>query len=232
MWSPEGARLGVTLTVAAQTPPILECAGATAVMRQLGEGRFHVEMAAPQAQAWWPNSHGGQPLYPVIVEVDGRRFDLGRTGFRSVALDRGEDGGDFRLTVNGVVIFCRGACWVAPDPDGLGGERADYEATLRLAAEAGMNMIRVSGVGVYETPAFFELCAELGLMVWQDFMFANFDYPAGDPTFAASVRDEADAFLTAIDGLPVPGRALRRQRGIPAGGNAGPAAGGAASAAV
>ncbi len=201
-WSPDGARLGVTLTVDAETPPILECAGATAVMQQLGQGSYYVDMAAPDAQAWWPNSHGGQPLYPVFVEVDGRRFDLGRTGFRSVSLDRGEDGADFRLIVNGVGVFCRGACWVGPDPVGLGGARADYEATLSLAAEAGMNMIRVSGVGVYETPAFFALCDELGLMVWQDFMFANFDYPAADPVFAAAVREEAEAFLNGIDGSP------------------------------
>ena len=104
--------------------------------------------------------------------------------------------------MNGVGVFCRGACWVPFDPIGLGGLRADYEPTLRLAAQAGMNMIRVSGVGVYETPAFFEVCDELGLMVWQDFMFANFDYPDGDAAFATGVGQEAEAFLNGIDGSP------------------------------
>jgi beta-mannosidase len=201
-WTRGGARLRATLTMAVAAPPTLMCAGATEVMRPDGDGRYAVDMAVPDAQAWWPHSHGEQPLYSVVVEVDGRRLDLGRTGFRSVALDRGADGRDFALSVNGERVFCRGACWVPPDPVGLGGARADYEPTLRLAAEAGMNMIRVSGVGVYETPAFFEMCDELGLMVWQDFMFANFDYPGANPTFAAGVRAEAEAFLIGIDGSP------------------------------
>jgi beta-mannosidase len=201
-WTADGARLGMTLDVAARTAPILSCAGATAPMQPVGEGRYHFDLAAPLARPWWPNSHGEQPLYPVSLEIDGRSVDLGRTGFRTIAVDRGQDGRDFKVSVNGVDVFCRGACWVPPDPVGLGGARADYEPTLRLAADAGMNMIRVSGVGVYETPAFFALCDELGLMVWQDFMFANFDYPAAEPAFAAAVRDEAEAFLNAIDGSP------------------------------
>jgi beta-mannosidase len=63
-------------------------------------------------------------------------------------------------------------------------------------------MVRVSGVGVYEGPAFHELCDELGLLVWQDFMFANFDYPAADPAFAAAVRAEAQAVLGATEASP------------------------------
>ncbi len=201
-WTAQGARLGVTLNVDARAPPILSCAGASALMQPVGEGSYQVDLAAPLAQPWWPNSHGGQPLYSVSLEIDGLSVDLGRTGFRSIAVDRGRDGRGFRVSVNGVDVFCRGACWVPPDPIGLGGARADYEPTLRLAAEAGMNMIRVSGVGVYETSAFFALCDELGLMVWQDFMFANFDYPATDAAFAAAVREEARAFLDGIDGSP------------------------------
>jgi beta-mannosidase len=201
-WTADGARLDVTLEVNSQAAPELRCAGAHAIMNAVGPGRYNVDMPAPDAQPWWPRTHGMQPLYPVTVAVDGREIHLGRTGFRSVSLDRGGDDRDFRLSVNGVSIFCRGACWVPPDSIGLGGTRADYEPTLRLAAEAGMNMIRVSGVGVYETPVFFDVCDELGLMVWQDFMFANFDYPAADPAFVADVRDETEAFLSGIDGSP------------------------------
>jgi beta-mannosidase len=91
---------------------------------------------------------------------------------------------------------------VAPDAVGLGGERGDYEPTLRRMAEAGMNMVRVSGVGVYESPAFFEVCDELGILVWHDFMFANFDYPAADPAFVEAVRKEAESFLDGVQGSP------------------------------
>jgi beta-mannosidase len=201
-WTDAGARLSVDLTLAADAPPVLSCGGAAEVMRPEGEGRFVADLAVPGAEPWWPHTHGSQPLYPVSVQSGDLSIDLGHTGFRSVRLDRGPDGRDFRLAVNGEAIFCRGACWIAPDPTRLGGTRADYEPTLRLAVEAGMNMVRISGVGVYESPAFFALCDELGLMVWQDFMFANFDYPANAPDFAATVRQEAALFLEGVDASP------------------------------
>ena len=71
-WTPQGARLDVTLTLAARSPPILRCAGATAVMRQVAEERYQVELAAPAARPWWPHTHGDRPLYPVSLQVDGK----------------------------------------------------------------------------------------------------------------------------------------------------------------
>ena len=127
---------------------------------------------------------------------------LGLTGFRHLELDAGEDGVGFSILVNGQPVFCRGASWISPDLVGLGSEAADYEPWLRLARDAGMNMIRVSGVGVYETPAFFQACDRLGLMVWQDFMFANFDYPAAEPDFVAAVEREAEGLLASVQGSP------------------------------
>ena len=78
----------------------------------------------------------------------------------------------------------------------LAGGRADHEPLLRRMVDANMNMVRVGGTTVYESDAFYELCDELGLLVWQDFMFSNFDYPASDPAFVASV--EAEAMLEAV----------------------------------
>lgn len=180
----------------------LECAGASAPLEPIGEDRWRATLAAPGAEPWFPHTHGAPRLYQARIVAGGTTLALGRTGFRRTEVDRGPDGRGFALKLNGEPVFCRGAAWVAPDAAGLGGERSDYAPSLRLMAEAGMNMVRVSGVGVYESPAFFEVCDELGLLVWQDFMFANFDYPAADPAFVAAVRAEAESFLDGVQGSP------------------------------
>ncbi|THD80564.1 MAG: glycoside hydrolase family 2 protein [Phenylobacterium sp.] len=197
------ARLDVEVTLHGLTGDArLACAGASAALEALGDGRYRAHLSVSDARPWFPHTHGGQPLYPVRITAGATEIDLGRTGFRRVEVDRGDDGLGFGLRINGEPVFCRGAAWVAPDAVGLASDRAAYEPALRLMAEAGMNMVRLSGVGVYEGPAFFELCDELGIMVWQDFMFANFDYPATDPAFLDAVRLEAAAVLQAMQGAP------------------------------
>jgi len=146
---------------------------------------------------WWPNGHGEQSLYRVEVEaVDAGGDVVGRwsrrIGLRTIVLDRHEDewGESFQFVVNGRAIFAKGANWI-PAHSFVGGlTRADYERDLSSAAQAHMNMIRVWGGGVYEHEAFYDLCDELGLMVWQDFMFACTIFP-GDEAFLKSVRAEA-----------------------------------------
>jgi len=149
------------------------------------------------AALWWPHTHGAQPLYPISVELDDELLELGLTGFRRIELAR-EDGG-FELSVNGQRLFCRGACWTTPDVLTLAG---DPEPLLRRARDAGMNLIRVIGFGVYESDRFYDLCDQLGLLVWQDFMFANLDYPGDDAAFAASVRAEATQQLSRLQLAP------------------------------
>ena len=177
-------------------PPVMVCDGRRMVLSRLPQGGFGGTMTLSGVEPWWPHTHGDQPLYAVSVEVDGQEIHLGRTGFRSLQVDRAEDGMGFGLVINGVPIFCRGAGWTSGDPVAMSGERQAYEPWLRLARDAGMNMLRMSGTGVYESPAFYELCDELGLLVWQDFMFANFDYSVSDPAFAGSCAEEAAQFLS------------------------------------
>ncbi|WP_432348786.1 glycoside hydrolase family 2 protein (plasmid) [Shinella yambaruensis] len=195
-------RLDVRFSLDGTAPPILECAGVTAVAVPDGEGRFRASLAIPRVEAWWPRSHGRPALHEVALIAGGQRHAVGRTGFRRIAIDRGADGRDFALSVNGVKIFCRGAVWTSADIVDLPGDRTRYAPLLRLAAEAGMNMLRIGGTMAYETPDFFALCDELGLMVWQDFQFANFDYPVSDPAFADKVRKEAVQFLEATAASP------------------------------
>lgn len=146
---------------------------------------------------WWPHTHGAQPLYPVRVQltVDNRptEMDFGRTGFRSLTVST-EDGG-FSVRFNGEPIFLRGACWTAADTANLTGDDHAYDRLLGLAREAGMNMIRIPGTGFYESDAFYDRCAALGIAVWQDFSFALMDYPAEDLAFRASVSAEAHQLL-------------------------------------
>ncbi len=168
----------------------------------LSEGRYTAELQLPGIRPWWPHSHGEPALYDVSLRIDGEELTLARTGFRTVAVDHGDDGSGFSVSVNGGRIFCRGAVWTSADIVGLPGGRKDYEPWLKLAKDAGMNMIRIPGITVYESPHFFALCDELGLLVWQDLMFANFDYPVADPDFVIHVKSEVGRFLDETQANP------------------------------
>lgn len=181
--------------------PILHCGGHAAAMAPLGGSRFRGEMVLDDARPWFPRTHGEQPLYPVAIEAGTQVADLGRIGFRRIEVDRGPDGKGFGLVVNGAPVFCRGACWSSAGVVALPGEREAYRPWLELLAETGGNMVRLPGTGVYETAAFHRLCDELGLMVWQDFMLANFDYPTDD-AFGTEVAAEAEALLARTQGSP------------------------------
>ena len=105
---------------------------------------------------------------------DGKLGKL-KFGLREVELDTGADaiGAAWTVKINGREVWCKGANWI---PDDVFLPRANDPARLRgrlqQAKDAGMNMIRVWGGGIYETDAFYDICDELGLLVWQDFLFA------------------------------------------------------------
>ena len=149
-------------------------------------------LQAPDAEHWWPHTHGPQPSYAARIEL---ATSLGPVtisfppiAFRRVVLDDSADG--FALVVNAVPVFCRGSCWTAADVCSLSTSEESYRRLLTLARDAGMNMLRIGGTMIYEADAFYDLCDELGIMVWQDFMFSNMDYPTDDATFLASVQHE------------------------------------------
>jgi beta-mannosidase len=144
--------------------------------------RLSAQLRIANPALWWPHTHGTPALHDCVatIDVDGiaQTVDCGGVGFRTI--EARQDDGDFELRVNGVSVFCRGACWTPGDL-----------APLELLRDAGGNMVRVGGTMLYESDAFYRRCDELGLLVWQDFMFANMDYPADDARFVASVRAEA-----------------------------------------
>jgi beta-mannosidase len=148
---------------------------------------------------WYPSGYGGQPLYSfqADVAIGGVVQDRAavRTGLRSVVLRRDADqwGQSFEFVVNGIPIFAKGADVVPLDkfPNATTVERT--RAILQSIKDANMNMIRLWGGGYYETQAFYEICDELGIMVWQDFMFYNPWQPGDDPfkqDVAAEVTDQ------------------------------------------
>ncbi len=146
---------------------------------------------------WWPHTHGPPQRLPCTLElrIAGRwhAVDCGRLGFREVSLDTA--GGRVLFQVNGVPVFCRGVCWAPQDIVSLRASPQALRRSLEQLREAGANMVRVGGTMAYEPDAFYELCDELGLLVWQDFMFANMDYPVGDAGFRAEIEAEARQVL-------------------------------------
>jgi len=152
------------------------------------------------AKPWWPHTHGDQPLYDARIVVATDRGDtiieLGRLAFRSITVATADGG--FTVLVNGTPIFCRGACWTTPDIVTLGATGARYDALVAQARDAGMNMLRVGGTMTYEADAFYDACDQLGVLVWQDFMFANMDYPADDPAFMRTIEGEVAVNLARL----------------------------------
>jgi beta-mannosidase len=116
-------------------------------------------------------------------------------GFRNLAREDAKPD-DFRLSVNGTPVFCRGACWTPLDVVSLQLKEDLCREALQQVVDAGFNMLRISGAMVYEDEFFLALCDEYGVLVWQDFMFANMDFPADDPSFAQTVEIEARQHLS------------------------------------
>ncbi|MCO6185299.1 glycoside hydrolase family 2 protein [Rhizobium sp. L1K21] len=166
------------------------CAGVKAPLRN-----GTAVLAIPGVAPWWPHTHGQPVLHDIELEIEGRCYLIGRTGFRRAEVDHGAGGQGFALKINGTSVFCRGAVWTNADIVSLPGGVEDYRPWLERAAEAGMNMIRVSGTMVYEAEAFYRLCDELGLMVWQEAMLANFDYPVKDEEWVSLLGQEIEQFL-------------------------------------
>ncbi len=180
----------------------IECSGEKTALTQTAPGVHEGELIIENVRLWWPHTHGDPVLHDVTAIVDGKAFPLGRTGFRHIEVDRGADGKGFGLRINGVPVFCRGAVWTTPDLVALPSAREAYEPLLKLARDANMNMLRVGGTMVYEADAFYQLCDELGILVWQDFIFANFDYPHADENFVALVEKEAQQFVARTQASP------------------------------
>ncbi len=151
----------------------------------------------PNPKLWWPRNIGKPELYDVTVmaSINGHSVHeiMGRSGIRTVSLlQKQEKDGckSFTFIINGRKVYMAGVNWIPAHSFLSSVKDEDYRIRLQAAADANMNTIRVWGGGVYEDERFYEICDELGLMVWQDFMFACGFYPGNDAQFIANITEE------------------------------------------
>ena len=176
-------------------------------------------LAIPDPHLWWPLGYGDQPLYSLTVTIGSRskKIPFGIRTLRILekrddegsedrllslrlqketasgqAYDFNEHSSSFTLLVNGVRIFVRGANWVPVEP--VLSDVRDEKETMHLerAAEAGVNMLRVWGGGVFGSTHFYSECDRLGILVTQDFLMACGEYPEEEPWFRDAMRKEAE----------------------------------------
>lgn len=161
--------------------------------------KIQIPLTIEQPALWFPHSHGRPELYDLSVKLsaggralDSREEKAGIRLLRVLQEPQADGGTSFIFEVNGQKVFCKGANWVPADSLTVTPTPERCEHLLGLARSGGMNMLRVWGGGVYESDAFYAACDRLGILVWQDFMFACNVYPDLDREYMENVRQEAD----------------------------------------
>lgn len=151
-------------------------------------------------QLWFPARYGRQPMYTIIAtlvqghkmhDLMSKRFGIRRAEVIQRKL-KDAAGTTFFFEINNIPIFCGGSNWIPADSFIPRISSQKYRDWLKLAVDGNQVMVRVWGGGVFEAEAFYDACDELGILVWQDFMFACGNYP-GHKEFLASVKREAIA---------------------------------------
>ncbi len=177
--------------------------------------RFHI----PSPRLWYPNGYGEQPLYSLTVKTTSSEKSI-LFGIRTVSvleiedkegsteydkclwlksqphlkdIDFNTETASFTLLVNGIKIMCKGANWVPSEP--FVSEESEEKITrlLTLGKEAGLNMLRVWGGGIFEKDCFYTECTRLGILVTQDFLMACGSYPEDEDWFIEALNREATA---------------------------------------
>lgn len=176
----------------------------------LPEGRvfLKIPLTIKNPKLWYPQGYGEQNLYTlqlVLLDDKGEVLDKveKKFGIRKIELFTEEDekGESFIFKINNIPVFAKGANWIPADSFLPRVREEDYRILLAKAKEAGVNMIRVWGGGVYESDVFYDLCDEFGIMVWQDFMFACAEYP-DDEVFLEEVQKEAEYVVKRLRNHP------------------------------
>ena len=188
---------GTTLIAVEYKDGVKPATATTKASLHAGHNVIDIPIEIRNPRLWFPTGYGDQPLYEFTARIGtaGPAIDQRKvkTGLRSIVLHRELDkwGRSFDLVVNGIPVFGKGADVIPFDSFPNRVTTANYRRILESAKGANMNMIRHWGGGYYETDEFYQICDELGLMVWQDFMFGN-DWQPGDYAFKQNIEAEAD----------------------------------------
>jgi len=156
---------------------------------------------------WWPRGYGLQHLYKLVIELLSGDEVIDRAqksfGVRMAKLNRSPDehGERFQFEINNQPVFAKGANWIPASVFAGSVSNSDCQKLLYAAARSNINMLRVWGGGYYETDKFYELCDQLGIMVWQDFMFACAYYPDRQ-WFLEEVKREATTIIKQLRNHP------------------------------
>lgn len=161
-----------------------------------GKYQLTIPISINQPTKWWPHGHGKQHLYSfnLLLKKEGKIVDekQKKIGLRNVELVNEKDslGTSFYFKINGKPIFMKGANYIPQDHLQNRVSKQDYLDLLADAKNSNMNMLRVWGGGIYEQDIFYDICDSLGVLIWQDFMFACAMYPS-DSLFLENVKQEA-----------------------------------------
>ncbi|KAI4656996.1 uncharacterized protein J4E79_007611 [Alternaria viburni] len=170
---------------------------------KISDGVAKVDFHVGSPKLWYPHGYGEQPLYTVTATVLANGTDVHqtsrRTGFRKGELIQEPDaiGKSFYFRVNGVDVFCGGSDWIPADSFTPRVTEEKYRKWLEMMVDGYQIMIRIWGGGIWEEDIFYELCDELGVLVWQDFMFGCGNYPAF-PDILQSIKEECTANVTRL----------------------------------
>lgn len=158
-------------------------------------GHAKVEFHINNPKLWYPHGYGAQPLYDISATVTTGDHDLHtlakRTGFRKGELIQEPDevGKTFFFRFNGIDVFCGGSDWIPADNFTPRITKEKYRKWIQMMVDGHQLMIRVWGGGIWEEDIFYDTCDELGVLVWQDFMFGCGNYPCF-PEILKSIEDE------------------------------------------
>ncbi|TVY39358.1 Beta-mannosidase B [Lachnellula occidentalis] len=172
---------------------------ASEVAKVSNSGICFMQLKVQDAEFWWPIGLGKQPLYTVRAKLIRESKSLHererKIGLRSASIIqrplKDAPGTSFFVEVNNVPIFSSGSNWCPADHFVPRVTAERYRKLLKMFVGANQNMIRVWGGGVYEEEIFYDICDELGILVWNDFMFACGTYPA-DAAFQSTIVAEVE----------------------------------------
>ncbi|MBO7319215.1 MAG: glycoside hydrolase family 2 protein, partial [Clostridia bacterium] len=176
----------------------LTCPDGSVQTIEADKGVFTVE----NPELWWTYELSGkdkQPLYTVKAQAisDGKVLSEKeiKIGLRTIRLDRSRDkwGMNFQFVLNGVPVFAKGGNYIPSDSFINRFDDVKLREMIEAARFSNFNIIRVWGGGFYESDEFYNLCDEMGILVWQDFAFACMPYPFFDEAFLSNVKNEIES---------------------------------------